>query len=92
MHSVQKNVPMPRFKGTVARRKYPFEQLEVGDMFFVPAKRTNTLATQASTAGKALERKFTTRLMHMRETLEGWEPCDPDHPSAVVGVGVWRTA
>lgn len=94
MHEVQKNIPIPKVIKTnpTARRKYPFEDMDVGDMFFVPGKAKNTLTTHASTVGKNLGRKFITRLTHMVETVEGWEQSSPDNPSAIQGIGVWRTA
>jgi len=92
MHEVQKDVPIPKTIRTAppARRKYPFDKMEVGDMFFVPDKTKNTLATHASTTGKKLGRKFVTRLVFMKEGLDGWTPCEQDEEGAVQGVGVWR--
>ena len=94
MHEVHKNVPVPKARRVHApsRRKYPLDAMDVGDMFFVPGKQKNTLATHVSTVGKALGRKFVTRLTHMVETLDGWQPADADTPKAVLGVGVWRIA
>lgn len=94
MYEVKKNVPQPKvFRAQrPARRKYPFEEMSVGDMFFVPNKTRNTLATHVSTTGKALGRKFATRLVTMRQTRDaGWELCEPNDPAAVTGIGVWRT-
>jgi hypothetical protein len=94
MYEVKKNVPRPKVTRPqrAARRKYPFEKLEVGDMFFVPNKSKNTLATHVSTTGKSLGRKFATQLITMTRTRDGsWELCDATHPSAVTGIGVWRT-
>ncbi len=93
MHEVQKNIPIPRAMrpSAPARRKYPFETMDVGDMFFVPGKAKNTLATHVSTVGAQLGRKYGTRVLYMRETIEGWKPCEPDEDGAVIGVGVWRT-
>lgn len=89
---VLKSVPIPktiRPQGGRAR-KYPFETMEVGEMFFVPNKTRNTMSTHASTVGKKLGKKFATRLTTMVETSTGWKPCAPGYPGAVVGVGVWR--
>lgn len=90
---IQKKIPVPktlRPRGGRAR-KYPFETMQVGDMFFVPNRERNTLATHASTVSKKLGKRFTTRLTHMLETSSGWVPCEPEHPKAVLGIGVWRT-
>lgn len=93
MHEVQKNIPIPKVMKVTpsTRRKYPFEDMEVGDMFFVPGKSKNTLTTHASTVGKALGRKFITRLTHMVETVEGWQQASADAKNAIQGIGVWRT-
>lgn len=93
MHEVQKNIPVPKVikANPSPRRKYPFEDMEVGDMFFVPGKTKNTLTTHASTVGKNLGRKFITRLTYMVETVEGWSQAEPDAKNAIQGIGVWRT-
>lgn len=90
MYELQDNVPLPKAARKSARRKYPFEDMVVGGMFFVPHKTKNTLATHTSTVGKKLGRKFATRLVWMLETAEGWHgPVEPQ-PDAVQGIGVWR--
>jgi hypothetical protein len=89
---VQKRVPVPKIirpQGGRAR-KYPFETMDVGEMFFIPNKIRNTMSTHASTVGKKLGKRFTTRLTTMVETSTGWKPCDPDYAGAVIGIGVWR--
>lgn len=94
MKEVHKDIPVPKPIKVMpaAKRKYPYETMEIGDMFFVPGKSTNTLMSHASTTGKKLGRKFATRLTYMVESLDGWKPATPDTPNAVQGVGVWRTA
>lgn len=94
MLQVFKNVPVPKTLRTTTstRRKYPFETMEVGDMFFIPERTKNTLATHASTVGRKLNRKFLTKLAYMRMTKEGWKPCDSGAAGAVLGIGVWRKA
>lgn len=94
MYEVRKNVPQPKVTrvAPAQRRKYPFEDMDVGDMFFVPHKTKNTLATHVSTVGKKLDRKFTTRLITMVRSEDGWELCDPAVKGAVMGIGVWRVA
>jgi hypothetical protein len=99
MHTPMKNVPIPspvaaRGDGSNRRRKYPFDTMEVGEMFFVPDRARNNLTTHASAVGRQLERKFATRLTYMKPTGDDgnpWEPCDPDDPDAHLGIGVWRT-
>lgn len=92
MHEVQDGVPIPKALRPVtnARRKYPLNTMEVGEMFFVPNRDTNNLTTHVSAVGRKLDRKFTTRLTTMRETDSGWQPCDAEAEGAVLGVGVWR--
>ena len=81
----------------VARRrpshtpKYPFATMRVGEYFFLPFRETNNMMQYASTMGSKLGRKFSTRLTTMRETVEGFVPCDADHENAITGIGVWRT-
>lgn len=79
MLEIQKGVEIPKSTRVVApsRRKYPFETMEVGDMFFVAGKKRNTLSTHASTVGKKLKKKFITRMTTDDDGNEG--------------VGVWRT-
>lgn len=92
MHTIHKNVPIPKAERSAppVRRKYPFEAMDVGDMFFVPHRTKNTLAIYASTIGRKLGRKYVTRLTHMVELDDGWVPCDANDMGAVQGIGVWR--
>lgn len=89
--TVQKDIPLPKTHrpNASAHQKYPLSTMKVGDMFFVPADE-NKLATHVSARGKQLGRKFATRFTTMKETLDGWKPCDPGDKRAVTGVGVWR--
>lgn len=94
MHDIQKNVPVPKptREAPPPRRKYPFDELEVNDMFFVSGRDKNTLTTHVSMVGRKLKRKFVTRLTKMVETRTGWRPCKTpaDEKNAVQGIGVWR--
>ena len=88
---IKRNVPIPKAirppgKG---RRKYPFDSMDVGDSFFLPGREKNTLSNHASTVGRKMGRKFSTRLCWMQETIDGWELC-PDG-MGTLGIGVWRT-
>ena len=80
------------FGGSVS--KYPFLQLEVGDMFFVPGKEKNNMSSYVSGQSKKLGRNFSTQLCWMRDvTGEGdWETAKAGDEGAVLGVGVWRDA
>jgi hypothetical protein len=95
MLSIQSSVPLPkRSRGVLPSkpRKYPFDQMEVGQMFFIPNKTKNTLHTYFSSVGKRMGIKLATRLVHMYETDEGWALCEAGDEGAVPGIGVWRTA
>jgi hypothetical protein len=94
MLSIQSGVPVSKTTRAAppARRKYPFVEMDVDHMFFVPGRTKNTLATHASTIGKKLNRKFVTRLTYMVEQDGVWHPATASTEGAVLGVGVWRTA
>lgn len=92
MLPIVKNVPIPKTTRkvvTVVSRKYPFHDMDIGDMFFVPNKTKNSLATHASTVSKKLGKKFVTRLTYMVPTENGWEPADEGDEGAVQGIGCW---
>lgn len=96
MLAVISDIPIPKkARGAILApkpRKYPFEQMEVGQMFFVPNKQKNTMNTYFSNAGKKLGRKFSTRLIYMRPEGDVWAMCEATDEGAVRGIGVWRTA
>lgn len=54
-YPIESNVPIP------SRYKYPFNDLEVGDSFFVPNARRANLYSLASLRGKQLHRRFITK-------------------------------
>ena len=86
------NVPVPKAirPPSTARRVYPFAEMEVGAMFFVPGKTRNTMSPYVSSMGRKLKRKFVTRLCYMRKAKGGWVECKAEHAKAEIGVGVWR--
>lgn len=92
MFTITKQIPIPvARRDDAVRRKYPFEAMEVGDMFFVPYKTKNTLYTHASNVGKTTGKKFATRMTQMLPTeAGGWAQAKPNTKGAVRGVGVWR--
>lgn len=93
MFQLQCNVPKP---GTIRpnargrRKKYPFESMNVGDMFFIPDRKKNTFGTHVTMVSKQLGRQFSTRLCYMKPNGKGWALCEPSEEGAVLGVGVWR--
>lgn len=90
--AVHKGVPLPSpVRG--ARIKWPWADMKVGDMFFIPERDRNTMATLAWSTGKKLGRKFSTRLCWMRHTRDdGWVLAEEGERRAVLGIGVWREA
>lgn len=93
MYAVQENVPIPKVvrNRPPVRRKYPFHTMTVGQMFFVPERTKNTLATHASSVGRKLGRKFLSRLTWMVQQGGAWQPCGEHEIGAVYGIAVWRT-
>lgn len=95
MYKVQRGVPKPGAleARTRRRRKYPYEEMRVGDMFFVDGSTRHTIATYAYAVGKQLGKKFSARRCWCRRLANGeWELVEPGDKGAVQGVGVWRDA
>jgi hypothetical protein len=93
MYHVHTQVPLPtrRLHSSDRARKYPFHEMEVGDMFFVPNAKRKTLASHATATGRKIGRKFSSRQITMIEAPDGsWQPCDPAETGAVHGIGIWR--
>lgn len=91
MHKIQEGVPIPKVTRSGARRrKYPFEDMSIGAMFFAPGKNASSLVTHVSKVGSELGRKFTVRSCAMRQVDGDWHPCDPGADGAIEGTGVWR--
>lgn len=85
-------VPIPKIRrpGAGAKRKYPFETMKRGSMFFIPNKEKNTMVPHASATGKKLGKKFKTQLCYCKRVEGVWMPCEPDERGATIGIGVWR--
>lgn len=93
MLQLQSNVPPPRRRPVIDRRKkYPFESMQVGHFFFVPGKTRNSIRTYFSTAGKQHGIQLTSKLIHARQINGEWVECEENDEGATVGVGVWRIA
>lgn len=62
MIKIEKNIPFPRYtkNGRSTNRKYPWEEMQVGDSFFSEKKAT-TMVSAANHAGKRLGMKFATK-------------------------------
>lgn len=94
MLNLQRNVPPPTgrtLKDNDARKKYPFERMQVGDFFFVPKRRYSSIRTYFITAGQKHGIKLRSEQIFARQVNEQWTPCEKETPGAVSGVGVWRT-
>jgi len=92
MFEVKKDIPIPENVGAKgsSRSRYPFQSMDVGDMFFIPNQTKNTFSAQTWKYGRRHGVKFATRMLHMKESLDGWETCEPTTKGAVQGIGVWR--
>ncbi len=91
MIETQANVQQPpkRLRGR-RTKKYPYETMEIGEMFFVPLGKVNSITSYSATQGGRMRRKFSTRQCWMRESMEGWVASSEGIAGAVPGVGVWR--
>ena len=73
---IDKGIELPKRKAPVSHRKYPWDELEVGDSFFIPKKKIVGIGNIRLAAEKRLNRKFSGRSV-------------VEH--RVKGVRVWRT-
>jgi hypothetical protein len=92
MLKIKKRVPLPAPQRPQRSRKYPFDDMAVGDMFFVPGGSAKSVASYASRIGSRIRKKFNTRQVIAVHRSDGWKIVEDDsNPTAVRGVGVWRT-
>ncbi len=62
MIAIDKDIPLPPKKGGPGRgRKYPWNEMEVGDSFLLMAKNMPSASAGATTTGRRLGFKFTVR-------------------------------
>jgi len=59
MFEIEKNVPLPERKANTS--KYPFNSMEIGDSFAVPADIKGTVMNAATTSGRYHGKKFSAR-------------------------------
>ena len=85
------NIRLPARK-RAARNRYPLDTMAVGAFYFLPNKNTKQVTPHVSARSKKLGRKFATRTVSMMEQIDTWIEVPDDHPYAIRGVGVWRTA
>lgn len=62
MIAIDKDIPLPPKKGGFGQpRKYPWNEMEIGDSFVLMAKNMPCASAGASTTGKRLGFRFTVR-------------------------------
>ena len=85
------NVKLPA-RTRIVRNHYPMDTMAVGEFYFLPGKTTKQVTPHVSARSKRLGRRFITRTVSMMEQIDGYVKVPEDHPYAIRGVGVWRTA
>ena len=92
MYKLQTGVPIPPIRRHGRPRKYNFDAMVVGHMFFAVGKTTHALSPYVSAVARRLKRKFLLRQTTMiQSTNSDWSECPPDAVGAIAGVAVWRT-
>jgi hypothetical protein len=94
MFKVQSGVPMPDIeRSKPPRRKWPVEEMQPGDFFFVPGRASRNVSAYVSRITKDLPGTFSARHIWAWEDKRNgsWHPCAPSASGAIEGVGVWRT-
>ena len=81
---IDKNVPIP--EGATRASAYPFEDMEVGDSFFMQGKTSDQLTNAASHWRKKKGWGFTARNVHEM----GKHP-DTGADLPIKGARIWRT-
>ena len=62
-YKIESGIPIPGGRRQAHNKKYPWNELDVGQSFFVPGVAANNFASQASRAGKTYGRRFVVRSM-----------------------------
>lgn len=93
MHEIVQGLdPAQARRKALRSRVYPYAELAVGDMFFVPNRPKNNLMTHTSNMGSRLGRKFSTRHVWMTKIEGKWQPANQGDAGAVQGIAVHRIA
>ena len=59
---IEKGIPIPPVKhGGGASAKWPWDHMEIGDSFLMPARKMSTVSSQITTVSRRLGRKFAAR-------------------------------
>lgn len=94
MYSVVKKVQRPSRALPATRRKYPFPDMALGDMFFVAGAhdRQQSFTTYVGEVQRKMApKKFSVRRCWMRKVKGVWQLAEPGERGAAEGLGVWRT-
>ena len=99
LFKVQDGVELPEINRApkVPRRKFPVQNMEPGQMFFVPGKSSRSVSAYISRITKHLPGKYTARHVWARKPRKGedqkldWVLCASHEKGSTEGVGVWRT-
>lgn len=91
----QDGIPVPPVDYSPrTKSKYPFANMVVGQMIFVPGRTGKNLPSYVSRRTRNLPGKFITRHCWMRRRHTGskwsWVECDPKTDGATEGTGIWR--
>lgn len=95
MYKVQssKFFPIPKTirKPSDSQRKYPFADLKVGQMFFIPGRDKNTLSAHMSASAAKLKIKLRSKVGYGKKDKRGvWIGVPEGTKGAKIGLGVWR--
>ena len=88
-------VPQNRRGQKQPRRKFPVDDMQPGQQFFVPGKKSKTVSAYISRITKTLPGKYTARQDWARPVAmigdkRKWESCEPTDDGATDGVTVAR--
>lgn len=94
MFTVQSGVPLPEVDRRPKRlqRKHPIDDLQPGQMYFIPWRVDKSISAYVSRVTKNLPGQFSARRCWMRQEKNNvlWKPCNPADKGATEGTGVWR--
>jgi len=75
MFEIEKSIPIPEDWSRGRKQKYPFDNMEIGDSFFVPRdeeKATNLILSISSAKRRALPKQFTVRYIRTEKGVRTW--------------------
>lgn len=92
MLSIQSGVPKPARQTKAPRRKYPLEEMEVGQFLFYPGSNSRYVSSYVSRAAKDMLQVFSTKHCWAVRRRGAWKLVDEAFPGAIEGTGIWRDA